>query len=50
MSHDGLQAEVAAQAYPSAGGQFTDAIRSGGPAILFGLRLWVAVALALYVA
>jgi uncharacterized membrane protein YccC len=29
---------------------FTDAIRTAGPALLFGLRLWASVCLALYVA
>jgi hypothetical protein len=30
--------------------ELTSKIRSAGPALLFGLRLWVAVCLALYIA
>jgi cytochrome bd ubiquinol oxidase subunit I len=50
MSRAGLWATDPAQAYRSAGRWIAGALHSGGPALLFGLRLWVAVTLALYVA
>jgi uncharacterized membrane protein YccC len=39
-----------AQAYRAAEGRIVVAIHSAGPALLFGLRLWAAVVLALYIA
>jgi hypothetical protein len=50
MSRAGLWASYPAQAYRSAGRWIAGTLRSGVPALLFGLRLWVAVTLALYVA
>jgi uncharacterized membrane protein YccC len=50
MSRVGLWAADPAQLYRSAGRWIAGTLRSGGPALLFGLRLWVAVTLALYVA
>jgi uncharacterized membrane protein YccC len=50
MSHAGLWATDPAQAYRAAGGRIAGALRSAGPALLVGLRLWAAVCLALYVA
>src|ERR1700726_3165497 len=46
MSRAGLWATDPPQAYQSVAA----ALRSATPALLFGLRLWVAVCLALYVA
>jgi uncharacterized membrane protein YccC len=46
MSRAGLWPSDTAQTYRAIAG----ALRSAGPAVLFGLRLWVAVCLALYVA
>src|SRR5713226_6423597 len=46
MSRAGLWATDPAQAYRAVAG----ALCSAGPALLFGLRLWAAVCLALYVA
>jgi uncharacterized membrane protein YccC len=46
----GLEATGSAQAHRPDHGWIADALRSGGPALLFGLRLWIAVCLALYVA
>jgi uncharacterized membrane protein YccC len=50
MSHAGPWATDPGQAYRPDGQRIARALRSGGPALLFGLRLWIAVALALYVA
>ena len=50
MSRAGLWATDSAQPYRSNSRRIASALRSGGPALLFGLRLWVAVSLALYVA
>src|ERR1700676_840173 len=50
MSGAELSAKGPAQAYRSAGRWIAGALRSAGPALLFGLRLWAAVSLALYVA
>jgi len=50
MSGAGLWAADPAQAYRAAEGRIVVALRSAGPALLFGLRLWAAVALALYIA
>jgi uncharacterized membrane protein YccC len=50
MSGAGLSAKDPAQTYRWAGRWIAGALRSAGPALLFGLRLWVAVSLALYVA
>src|ERR1700675_3958794 len=38
------------QTYPPDGWRIAGALRSAGPALLFGLRLWAAVCLALYIA
>jgi uncharacterized membrane protein YccC len=46
MSQAGLWAMDSAQAYRAVAG----ALCSAGPALLFGLRLWAAVCLALYIA
>ena len=46
MSRAGLWTTDPPQAYQSV----TAALRSATPALLFGLRLWVAVCLALYIA
>ncbi len=46
MSHARLWATDSARAYRAA----VDALCSAGPALLFGLRLWAAVCLALYIA
>src|ERR1700692_3003590 len=46
MSRAGLWATDPAQAYRAV----ADALCSAGPALLFGLRLWAAVCLALYIA
>src|ERR1700686_4797084 len=46
MSRAGLWATDPAQAYRAVAGAFC----SAGPALLFGLRLWAAVCLALYIA
>src|SRR6266403_2968876 len=50
MSRAGLWATDLAQAYRAAEGRIVVALRSAGPALLFGLRLWAAVSLALYIA
>jgi uncharacterized membrane protein YccC len=50
MSHAGPWATDSAQTYRPHGRRIAHALRSGRPALLFGLRLWVAVCLALYVA
>ncbi len=50
MSWAGLWTIEPAQAWPPAGGRVALALRSATPALLFGLRLWAAVCLALYVA
>jgi uncharacterized membrane protein YccC len=50
MSRIGLGATGSAQAQRPDHGWIAEALRSGGPALLFGLRLWIAVCLALYVA
>src|SRR5439155_18370499 len=46
------EAGLRAQSSPSATGEvwLTDALRAAGPPLLFGLRLWASVCLALYVA
>src|SRR6516164_2949586 len=49
------EAELPAQAWPVASSatftvRLTDALRVAGPPLLFGLRLWASVCLALYVA
>ena len=46
------EAEFPARGVPvsSRAAWFTDAIKAAGPPLLFGLRLWVSVCLALYVA
>src|SRR5712672_1092990 len=46
MSHARLWATDSARAYRAA----VDALCSAGPALLFGLRLWASVCLALYIA
>src|SRR5216684_3432536 len=46
----GLWTTDPAQACQPAGGRVATALRSATPALLFGLRLWAAVCLALYVA
>src|ERR1700692_1473004 len=46
MSRAGLWATDPAQAYRAV----ADALCSAGPALLFGLRIWAAVCLALYIA
>jgi uncharacterized membrane protein YccC len=50
MSCTGLWAADPGQAYLAGGQRIARALRSGGKALLFGLRLWVAASLALYVA
>jgi hypothetical protein len=50
MSWAGLWTTDPAQACRPAGGRVAIALRSATPALLFGLRLWAAVCLALYVA
>ncbi len=50
MSWAGLWTIDPAQACRPAGGRVATALRSAAPALLFGLRLWAAVCLALYVA
>src|SRR5260221_7830632 len=50
MNRAGLWATDPAQAYRAAEGRIVVALRSVGPALLFGLRLWAAVVLALYIA
>ena len=50
MSWAGLWTIELAQAFRPAGGRVATALRSAAPALLFGLRLWAAVSLALYVA
>jgi uncharacterized membrane protein YccC len=50
MSRAGLWATDPAQANGPAAGWLAGALRSTGPALLVGLRLWAAVSLALYVA
>jgi uncharacterized membrane protein YccC len=50
MSWAGLWTIDPAQACRPAGGRVATALRSATPALLFGLRLWAAVCLALYVA
>src|SRR6202165_860299 len=50
MSRAEFWATDPAQAYRPAGGRIAGALRSAAPALLFGLRLWAAVCLALYVA
>src|SRR6267378_4663171 len=50
MSWAGLWTIDPAQACRLAGGRPATALRSAAPALLFGLRLWAAVCLALYVA
>jgi uncharacterized membrane protein YccC len=50
MSWAGLWTINLAQACRLAGGRPATALRSATPALLFGLRLWAAVCLALYVA
>src|SRR5258706_10332794 len=50
MSQAGLWAVDPARAYRTARWRVAGALRSVGPALLFGLRLWAAVCLALYIA
>jgi uncharacterized membrane protein YccC len=50
MSWAGLWTIELAQAFRPARGRVATALRSAAPALLFGLRLWAAVSLALYVA
>jgi uncharacterized membrane protein YccC len=50
MSQAGLQAMDPAPAGRTARWRVAGALRSVGPALLFGLRLWAAVCLALYIA
>jgi len=50
MSSAGLWTTDSAQAFRSVGGRAATALRSATPALLFGLRLWIAVCLALYIA
>src|SRR5258707_11405628 len=50
MSWAGLWTINLAQACRLAGGRVATALRSTTPALLFGLRLWAAVCLALYIA
>jgi uncharacterized membrane protein YccC len=38
------------RAYPPVGWRIPGALRSAGPALVFGVRLWAAVCLALYIA
>ena len=46
------EAALAAQGSPAASnaGRVVDAVRAAGPPLLFGMRLWASVCLALYVA
>src|SRR5712675_27935 len=50
MNSAGLWTTDPAQACRPAGGRVAIALRSAAPALLFGLRLWAAVCLALYIA
>jgi uncharacterized membrane protein YccC len=50
MSWAGLWTTDPAQAYRPAGERVAAALRAATPALLFGLRLWIAVCLALYIA
>jgi uncharacterized membrane protein YccC len=50
MNWAGLWTTDSAQACRPAGGRVATALRSATPALLFGLRLWAAVCLALYIA
>src|SRR5260370_39241708 len=50
MNWAGLWTTDPAQAYRAAEGRIVVALRSAGPALLCGLRLWAAVVLALYIA
>ncbi|MDB5410191.1 MAG: hypothetical protein JWL84_5103 [Rhodospirillales bacterium] len=50
MSRAGLWVSDPAQTYRPAGWRIAGALRSAAPAVLFGLRLWGAVCLALYIA
>jgi hypothetical protein len=50
MSQAGLWAMHSAQAGRTARWRVAGALRSVGPALLFGLRVWAAVSLALYLA
>src|SRR5882672_12005749 len=50
MNRAGLWTKDPAQAWRPAGGRVAIALRSAAPALLFGLRLWAAVCLALYIA
>src|SRR5258706_16301152 len=50
MSQAGLWAVDPARAYRTARWRVAGALRSVGPALLFGLRVWAAVSLSLYVA
>lgn len=50
MSGAGLRTTNTAQAYRRHGWRMPAALRSAGPALLFGIRLWAAVCLALFVA
>src|SRR5258707_4855389 len=50
MSWGGLWTGEPAQPCRPAGGRVATALRSAAPALLFGLRLWGSVCLALYVA
>src|SRR5580704_17298437 len=50
MSQAGLRAMYSVQAGQSVRRYIAGALRSVGPALLFGLRVWAAVSLALYIA
>jgi uncharacterized membrane protein YccC len=50
MSWAGLWTADSAQANRPAGARVATALRAATPALLFGLRLWIAVCLALYIA
>ncbi len=50
MSRVGPWTTDPAETHPPDGWRIAGALRSAGPALLFGLRLWAAVSLALYVA
>ena len=41
---------IVARIFPTRWGSLTNAIRAAGPPLLFGVRLWVSVCLALYIA
>jgi uncharacterized membrane protein YccC len=41
---------IGARSFPTSLGTLTNAVRAAGPPLLFGVRLWVSVCLALYVA